>query len=175
MRGADISGSYSVFPSSASEHALMYQDLGGLIAGEEKQTVSARGQLKVVHLSQNNDQLAVSMHDETGFEVMNTTLSFIEQVHEGKDMVCVTRSWRLEKGMEGGRNSFGTLRLRMYREQDRLMISAESTHIFPKFLWWREKRYVATESYVFVRIKGPSGESQALVKRAVNSDPPASR
>lgn len=164
MRGGDISGSYSVFPSSASEHALMYQDLGGLIAGSEKQTLNARGQLKVVRLSQKDDQLAVSMYDETGFEVMNTTLPFIEQVYDGKDMVCVTRDWRLEKGVEGGRSSFGTLRLRMYREQNNLMIFAESTHVFPAFLWWREKRHVATESYVFVRIKRPSEDSQALVE-----------
>lgn len=147
-QGADISGSYSAFPASASEEALMIEDLGGLIAGAEKQTVNARGQLSVVHISQSDDRIAVRMFDEAGLEVLNTTLLKFAQLYQGREMVCVTRSW-MAHGVEGGSNGYGTLLLRMYREHDQLIILAESTQIVHKFLWRKEKRYIINHSYVF--------------------------
>lgn len=147
-QGADISGSYSAFPSSASESALMVQNLGVLIAGAEKQTVNVRGKLSVVHISQGAGQIAVSMRDDTGLEVLNTTLLKFAQFYQGREMVCVTRSW-MAYGAEGGSNGKGTILLRMYRENEQLFIATESTQIVPKFLWRKGKRYIINHFYVF--------------------------
>lgn len=149
--GVDLSGSYSAFPSSASEKTLMIQDLGGLIAGAAKQTVNVRGKLKVVQLLHVHDKIELSMWDDTGLEVLKTGISVYEEDHEKGKMVCISRPWTVQAA-EGGSTGYGIEMLRMrLAESGDLIVQVESTQIIPKRLWRREKRSKVEYTFTYQR------------------------